>query len=296
MVTTPLVWDVFLLVTLFGLHFLALFVKPSPYRPLIFLPICSIVTYLMLSTNRGDSTPVRGSSIASVALPILFSASDYIFLTDAQRVLRRKGQKVPADEMEWRARLQWAFALFSSPRGIGWEHESRHIIRPLPPSVCACRPSFFKAQVIRLVVYAVLLDVLRWHDRWNPCYAKDGPSITAFGWMWRCFSMFSWSIQTYIQIDRLYWVLGLLSVSAGLSSPGEWPYFFGDLWDAYTVRRFWGSVAVLLFPVLCTLNFIHSRTWHQLLRGVSHLTRLAWWIFTNGGFSVYSCSHPTQNG
>ena len=250
----------------------------------------------MLSTNRGDSTPVRGSSIASVALPILFSASDYIFLTDAQRVLRRKGQKVPADEMEWRARLQWAFALFSSPRGIGWEHESRHIIRPLPPSVCACRPSFFKAQVIRLVVYAVLLDVLRWHDRWNPCYAKDGPSITAFGWMWRCFSMFSWSIQTYIQIDRLYWVLGLLSVSVGLSSPGEWPFFFGDLWDAYTVRRFWGSVAVLLFPVLCTLNFIHSRTWHQLLRGVSHLTRLAWWIFTNGGFSVYSCSHPTQNG
>ena len=253
-----LVWDVFLFIALFGLHFLVLFVKPSPYRSLIFLPICSIVTYLMRSTNTGDSTPLRGSSIASVALPILFSASNFVFLTDAQRVLRRKGQKVPAFKMEWRARLEWAFALFCSPRGIGWEHESRHVIRPLPPSVCASRWSFVKTQVIRLVVHAAVLDLLRWHDRWNPCYAKDGPSITAFGWMWRCFSMFSWSIQTYIQIDRLYWALGLLSVFVGLSTPGEWPYFFGDLWDAYTVRRFWGSVVIFhfrQFPYLTSFAF-----------------------------------------
>ncbi|KAK2461012.1 hypothetical protein APHAL10511_006953 [Amanita phalloides] len=212
MVKNTLPWDVLMFVALFGLHLLALFVKPTPYRSLIFLPICAIVTYLMLSTNKGDSTPLRGSSIASVALPILFSASDFIFLTDVQRQLRRKGQTVPAEKLEWKARLCWAFALFSSPRGIGWEHEPRHVIRPLPASVCASRWSFVKAQMLRLVVYAALLDILRWHDCWNPCYAKDGPSITAFGWMWRGFSMFSWSIQTYIQIDRLYWVLGSLSV------------------------------------------------------------------------------------
>jgi hypothetical protein len=295
-----LVWDVFLFIALFGLHFLALFLKPSPYRPLIFLPICSIVTYLMRSTNRGDSTPLRGSSIASVALPILFSASNYVFLTDAQRVLRRKGQKVPAFKMEWRARLEWAFALFCSPRGIGWEHESRHIIRPLHPSVCASRWSFVKTQVIRLVVYAAMLDLLRWHDRWNPCYAKDGPSITAFGWMWRCFSMFSWSIQTYIQIDRLYWVLGSLSVLVGLSTPGEWPYFFGDLWDAYTVRRFWGSVVIFLFrhvPYLTSFD-ICSRTWHQLLREVSYLTRFSRCMFINGwSFRLRAAAHiPRKMG
>lgn len=248
MAKSPLVGDAFLFATLFGSHFLALFVKPSRYRWLMFLPICAIVMYLMISTNRGDSTPVRGSSIASVALPILFSASDYILLTDVQRELRRNGQKVSPDRKGWWARLEWAFALFSSPRGIGWEHEPRHAIRPLPPSLCVSRCAFIKTQVIRCAVYAALLNLLRWHDRWNPCYAKDGPSITAFGWMWRSFSMFSWTLQTYIQIDRLYWVLGLLSVSVGLSAPGEWPYFFGDLRDAYTVRRFWG------------------RTWHQLLR------------------------------
>ncbi|KAF8626962.1 hypothetical protein AX15_004616 [Amanita polypyramis BW_CC] len=258
MVHSPLVWDVLLFATLFGLHFLALFVKPSPYRPLIFLPISAIVTYLMHSTNRGDSSPQRASTIASVALPILFSASDSILLTDVQKKLRRKGQKYPADRMEWRARLRWAFSLLSSPRGVGWEHESSHAILPLPPSVRASRWAFVKAQALRLVAYAALLDILRWHDRWNPCYAKNGPSITAFGWTWRCFSMFSWPIQTYIQIDRLYWALASISVLLGLSTPGEWPLFFGDLFDAYTVQRFWG------------------RTWHQLLRRM--LTSHAKWV------------------
>ncbi|KIL63504.1 hypothetical protein M378DRAFT_12091 [Amanita muscaria Koide BX008] len=239
--------DMLLFATLFGLYFLALFVKPSPYRRLIFIPIAAVVAYMMMSTRGADSLPGRGSTIASITMPLLFSASDFILLTEVQRELRRKGQTVRADRMEWRARLGWAFGLFSSPRGIGWKSlGSEHANR----SASNTRWTFVKRQIIKLVVYGIVLDLLRWHDRWNPCYAKDGPSITAFGWAWRSFNMFSWVIQVYIQIDRLYRVVGTLSVLARLSSPEEWPSFFGDLRDAYTVRRFWG------------------RTWHQLLRRI----------------------------
>ena len=240
----PVVWDLFLFTTLFVLYFLALFVKPTSYRRVIFVLAAGLVAYLMRSTRRADSTPLRGSTIASVTVPVLFAMSDFVFLTEAQRELRRKGQKVRADRMKWRSRLGWAFALFSSPRGVGWEHEPSHVIGPLPRSISKTRWSFIKAQVIRLGVYAVMLELLRCHDHWNPCYAKDGPSIMAFGWMWRAFSMSSWAMQTYIQIDRLYWIVGMVSVLAGVTSPEEWPLFFGGLWDAYTVGRFWGCVAL----------------------------------------------------
>ncbi|KAF8639114.1 hypothetical protein AX17_001729 [Amanita inopinata Kibby_2008] len=248
MLTTALAQDVLLFALLFGLYFLALFVKSSRSRPLIFLPIGGIVVYLMLSTNNGDSSPLRGCTIASVTLPILFSASDYVLLTDVQEELRFKGQEVPPDRMAWRSRLSWAFQLFSSPRGIGWEHEPSHALRALPRTLCSSRWTFVKSHLIQLAVYAVLLDAVRVHNRWNPCYAKGGPSIATFGWVWRGFSMFSWILQTYIQIDRLYRVFGVLSVLVGLSTPEEWPPMFGSWSEPYTVQRLWG------------------RTWHQLLR------------------------------
>lgn len=47
---------------------------------------------------------------------------------------------------------------------------------------------------------------------------------------------------TYLRVNGLYCLAGILAVGSGLSSPEMWPPVFGPLEDSYTVRKFWGSV------------------------------------------------------
>lgn len=53
-------------------------------------------------------------------------------------------------------------------------------------------------------------------------------------------SLMAWFIFARIIIDSVYRLLSLIFVGIGLSSPSNWPPFFGSLWDAYTLRSFWG--------------------------------------------------------
>ena len=47
---------------------------------------------------------------------------------------------------------------------------------------------------------------------------------------------------TYLRVNGLYCLAGILAVGSGLSSPELWPPVFGPLKDSYTVRKFWGLV------------------------------------------------------
>ncbi len=55
-----------------------------------------------------------------------------------------------------------------------------------------------------------------------------------------CSTIVAWVCVTYGISNVQYSVLAAFSVAFGMSLPGDWPNVFGELADAYTLRRFWG--------------------------------------------------------
>ena len=46
--------------------------------------------------------------------------------------------------------------------------------------------------------------------------------------------------RTRVHMDMGHRFLSLLLVGTGLNRPEDWPPLFGSVWDAYTLRNFWG--------------------------------------------------------
>ena len=53
-------------------------------------------------------------------------------------------------------------------------------------------------------------------------------------------SLMTWYIVARLIIDSVYRLLSVVFVGSGVSSPQDWPPFFGSMWDAYTLRNYWG--------------------------------------------------------
>jgi hypothetical protein len=49
-----------------------------------------------------------------------------------------------------------------------------------------------------------------------------------------------WFTVYRVFLDLIVRFLSLVFVSTGISSPSDWPPFFGSMLDAYTLRNFWG--------------------------------------------------------
>lgn len=223
-----------LLVLSQGLLFLALVVRPSPHRWILFTPIAGISCYLVFFTTSGIVT--SDYALGSVILAFLCIASDYVLLTDVQRELRAASHSQPPHSL-W-SRIRWAAQLFASFRGIGWEHEPTSFIRPRPrPS---SRAAFVASQLLWAVWYILLFDLANLYSRWNPSFAKGGPSLAAFGWFWRSLNIFGWVVPAVTQMSIQHTLSSAISVATRTSDPKDWPHWFGFWSDAYTIRRFWG--------------------------------------------------------
>jgi hypothetical protein len=76
--------------------------------------------------------------------------------------------------------------------------------------------------------------------------------ISAEEWMKRMTeSLMIWFFTARLMIDSAYRFLTLVMVTLGLSSTEECPPLFGSMWDAYTLRNYWGyvlSFRLLLIP------------------------------------------------
>jgi hypothetical protein len=64
-------------------------------------------------------------------------------------------------------------------------------------------------------------------------------------------SVMTWFFTARLMIDSAYRLLTVVIVTLGLSSSEECPPLFGSMWDAYTLRNYWGyalSFCFLLVP------------------------------------------------
>jgi hypothetical protein len=217
-----------------GITLLSLVVRPSPYRGFLFIPILSICLHLAFYTTSGDIPSNHGVTCALFSL--IFSSLDLTVLTDVQNELRLVGQKTSISTASLSDRFWWALRLLSSLRGIGWTHEPTTHILPHPTT---SRVRFLWDQLLRTAKYIIIFDVVKVISLSNPYFLKGGPSLTDAGLLWRL-TVLAHVITVYVSVARLYTIYSIVSVSLGLTVPGDWPPLFGYLGDAYTVRRSWG--------------------------------------------------------
>ncbi|KAF8182101.1 membrane bound O-acyl transferase family-domain-containing protein [Mycena galopus ATCC 62051] len=227
---------------------LALVVKPSPYRRLLFLPLF-FMTLCFLSSTTGHST--LDYCFAAAWFPYLFAASDYILLTDVQRELHIVKPPQRADEPIENAplsrRVAWGINLFASTRGLGWAHEPRHA-NAARPSPSTPRGTFVRSQIFQAVGFAVLFETANFFNMRNPALYAGGPSLAAHGWLRRYQVVWTWSVPMAAAAMCNHALSAAISVSTGASGPEDWPPFMGSITLAWSVRNFWG------------------RIWHQSMR------------------------------
>ena len=213
--------------------------KPSPYRWVFFLPIAAIATFLLFRVN------------AEPVAILLFSASDYLLLTDVQRELRLIGQPKSISDAPLSDRLIWGVKLITANRGIGWTHEPTTALLPRPTNLT--RGQFIISRLKRLVLHALLLDVGQMIIRRNPSrFHKTAPPMAEQGVLWCSYSMLTFVLNAAPMLTILANLLpSLVLVTAGLSEPSEWPHLFGSWSDAYTIHNVWRSVKFWSCPFFC---------------------------------------------
>ena len=208
--------------------------KPSQKSQwLFFIPIGSLCIYMTFFC--ASSNPVSDYFTMNAVTPMFFFSLDLLLLRKYQRELQPSGQK-PLSKMPFKDRLWWSASLTGNPRGIGWTHEpTRH----LPPRPSSTPGKFILSQLMWMVFYLLQFDISNIFVRANPCFATGGPSLTAFGWLWRSTALLYVSLA-YCMLSLLYMAYSIVSVAVGMSEPRDWPHLFGSPLNCYTLRNCWG--------------------------------------------------------
>ena len=173
------------------------------------------------------------------ALAQLFVASDYILITDVQRKLFKKGQKEPAHRLPLFERVKWAAELYINRRGTGWSFEPMYALPP-PPLPPITRIKFVMQELRGMAWDVAWNEVLLTYMKSNPSFAVNGYSLGADGIFWRMVNVLAVGITGIMSIRTPYRMLSILCVLTDISEPQDWVPLFGNIYDAYTLRNFWG--------------------------------------------------------
>ena len=199
------------------------------YNWIFFIPIIIISIYFVFFFDSH-------SAHIFIFVSLIPTASDFILLRNRQPELRKIGQHKTTSTMTFTERLVWAASLIATPRGIGWAHEP---IDHIPKQPTSSRTKFIASQMLWIVFYFTVFNVIAILAQENPCFRAGGPSLTAFGWWWRTTSwLFVFSL--YYTMNGLYAALSIVYVATGLYKPADCPHLFGSPLQAYTLRKCWG--------------------------------------------------------
>ncbi|KAG1859136.1 membrane bound O-acyl transferase family-domain-containing protein [Suillus tomentosus] len=152
---------------------------------------------------------------------------------------KNKNEKV---HERWWKRILHLIGLMQSPRGVGWNHQVKHI----PAAPQQPRYLFILTSSLRAACHLVLFEVARLYVWYNP--ACSPVTVGTRNYVARCADTIAFIGLTYWALNACYFAMAAGSVALGLHEPRMWPDLFGSWRDGYTVRRAWG------------------RTWHQILK------------------------------
>lgn len=258
----------------------------SPYTPFVYAVVVSQFTGTLIATTARNSLPrvigvfvlafilyqqlikvpyirgfdaVRGTAASSFIVVFLQSVN-LLLITgiDANDLIC---DKLADASMGIRGRIDAAMKLIGSPRaiGTGWQ------VKGTPPHPAFYEPNrkspdrgiFVLRQTLIFISQYLLIDAIT--TSFSGVSIEDrirlmGPGTqflfwgaTSEQWMARIkISLIGWFVVSRLLIDATYRICSIVAVVLGGSSPEVWPPFFGSMWDAYTIRGFWGYVLSFL--------------------------------------------------
>ncbi|KAJ3574406.1 hypothetical protein NP233_g1777 [Leucocoprinus birnbaumii] len=229
--------------------------RPSPYRPLLFLPVAFVAYYTVSLSRVCSITTVPPVDFAAGAWLLVQTISSFngMVLYDAQKTLYRvvdtPGQITTEPFVE---RVRWGFDLFMNLRGIGWNHEPRRLPRN-PQSLNESRAAFVISRFWTLGELGLVIVALRLVFG-DPNTTSDSSRRLHIEILSRLLPLVSLALVGTI----VHSISSVAAVGFGISKPAAWPPGIGKFADAYTVGNCWGLV------------------WHQGVR--VHLVTLAQFI------------------
>ncbi|KAH7308974.1 membrane bound O-acyl transferase family-domain-containing protein [Stachybotrys elegans] len=172
-----------------------------------------------------------------------------------------------------------AARLVVSLRGVNTAWETKNL--PQHPGSLGKqtgRASFLLRQAATLLWQYLFLDLLLESARHEPPenmakYFGQGMEFEYFSlsrekWVHRVFAtFFTWFAVGRVLLDSSWRASSLIFVGLGIDRPENWRPLFGSVWEAYTLRNFWGKYwhQLLRWPFTSNTNF--------LLRQVLHFPR-----------------------
>lgn len=220
----------------------SLVVPPTKLRPILFLLVLGLSSYIFFYTTTGDT--LTDIFLCSALSPYVAVAFDFIILSEPQTQLFRIGQKVPSASFTstWE-KTKWALDLFFSQRGIGWTHEPSSHLPPSPFSTKTSRLEFIVYQLFTAVKYFLLWDVFAIYARNNPVFMMDGPLLSEQPLVWRLVNMWAWAVPAVATMTLNHALLSAVLVGLGVwKDITLWKPLFGSFKEAYTIRRLWRSL------------------------------------------------------
>lgn len=144
-------------------------------------------------------------------------------------------------------KLWWMIDIAYSLRMIGWVSEPRKYLPPPPPP---SRHKFLRRTFLKLIINSIIADVTSSVFSSSPAFNSrfhdptDGPEtyLAAVPLLHRIPYILVYALMQPAGMNVIHYVVALVCVGLGNSSPTLWPDITGCWEDAYTVGRLWGYV------------------------------------------------------
>ncbi|PPR01958.1 hypothetical protein CVT24_011107 [Panaeolus cyanescens] len=244
------------------IHIISLSIWPSPYRPILFLPVVFLSAFVIFRSGISLQDYYATYAIGIKLTTITLLTSTDILLSEPQSEFRTKDHQSRSaynSSSPFLSRLWWGLCVWINPRGINFAHEPKNL--PPRPTETTNR-AFYRRQIKGIVPYLILWELVGWLNRSNPYYYQlvDPSSITGYRRLWRLAGVTYWFHLAYM-LSPGYRLMSIVGVALGLSKPRNWPDMFASPREAYTIRRFWGIFWHKLFRRIFTTHadFIASK-------------------------------------
>ena len=151
----------------------------------------------------------------------------------------------------FRSRFAFGVSAASSFRWVGTKREVKNVPRfsASDPRYVPSKNTFLRHNAARILAYYLVIDLMGLgnDEEVNTVYLDSTriPFFTRFNevslteFFVRLFATLGAGLGIYCCQQGLQSILAFTTVALGLSKPENWRPKFGDIRDAYTIRRFW---------------------------------------------------------
>ncbi|KAL1670067.1 membrane bound O-acyl transferase family-domain-containing protein [Schizophyllum commune] len=220
---------------------------PLAVRVAVFAAQVAISVYAVSTMTLGNAALDYQFASLGFGWPA-FTALHFYFLSDPLHDgTRHRNDMQAAKDMPFGKRLWWATCLLWASRGVGWTTAIPHL--PQMPHFRS-RKDFIISRLSNTAFFYLLTDCCGTYFEQNPLTswrAAERLPISSQGVLFQCITITVTVIHFWANSQMMYSELSIIAALLG-QEPRDWPPMWGDLGEAYTLRKIWG------------------RVWHQLMR------------------------------